>query len=138
MVKPSTDSTIREDDTLASDEIKRINRYKNYISDTKSKSSSSGGGMAGESKEEKDEKAKKNTTDFKSYFLSKISLCENNAIAGALNETNLDKSAEKENPSLGKSTADISFNIDIEAQISKKVKNKKDVTRKMKIILILL
>ena len=134
MAKPSTDSTVREDNTLASDEIKRINRYKNYKSDTKSKSSSSGGGGAGESKEEKVEKVKNKTTDFKSYFLSKISLCENNAIAGALNETNLDKSAEKENPSLGKSTADVSFNIDIEAQISKKVKNKKDVNRKMKII----
>ena len=134
MVKPSTDSTVREDNTLASDEIKRINRYKNYKSDTKSKSSSSGGGGAGESKEEKVEKVKNKTTDFKSYFLSKISLCENNAIAGALNETNLDKSGEKENPSLGKSTADVSFNIDIEAQISKKLKNKKEVKRKMKII----
>ena len=137
IVKPSTDSTVREDDTLASDEIKRINRYKNYKSDTKSKSSSSGGGVEKESKEDKEEKVekvKKKNTDFKSYFLSKISLCENNAIAGAVNETNFDKSGEKENPSLGKSTVDVSFNIDIEAQISKKVKNKKEVNRKMKIV----
>ena len=121
--KPSNDSTIREEDNLASDEIKRINRYKNYKGDTKSKSSSSGGG----------EKVIKKV-DFKSNFLSKISLCENNAIVGANIESNSEKSLEKENPSLGKSTADISFNIDIEAQILKRIKFKKEVNRKIKII----
>ena len=128
--KPSIDSTNREEENLASDELKKINRYKSYKNEAAhSKSSSSGGGEGENIKETK-------KADFKSNFLAKISLCENNVISAENNDSlewNIEK--ERENPSLGKSTADVSFNIDIETQITKKVKgkHKKEATRKMKI-----
>ena len=129
-IKHTSDSTGREgeEDNLASDELKKINRYKSFKNDTKSKSSSSGGGVG-------DGNEKNKTTDFKSFFLSKISLCENNAISATNNNSDVDWNIEKENPSLGKSTSDVSFNIDIESQMLKKInrKNKKEINRKIKI-----
>ena len=132
IIKCSNDSSGREgdEDILASDEQKKINRYKNFKNETKSKSSSSGGG-GGEGEEEKETKS----TNFKTFFLSKISLCENNAIAAANDESDGDWNMEKENPSLGKSVGDVSFNIDIEAQMLKKTngKSKKEISRNFKI-----
>ena len=123
--KTSMDSTTREDESIASDEIKRINKYKSYKNDAANSKSSSTIG----NKNEKNLKKK----DFKSYFLSKVSLCENNVIS-ARNEYDEELYNEKENPSLGKSTADVSFNIDIETQIVKKMKkSKKEINRKMTI-----
>ena len=132
-IKCSNNSSIREEeDNLASDELKKINRYKNHKNEekdkkSKSKSSSSEGG---------DDKAQK-TTNFKSFFLSKISLCENNAISAANNDSDADWNLEKEkeNPSLGKTASDVSFNIDIEAQMMKKTtgKSRKEINRNFKI-----
>ena len=128
MHKTSIDSSAREEEDLASDELKRINKYKSYKNNAVHSKSYSSSGKDNES----EKSSKKN--DFKSYFLSKISLCENNVIS-ARNEFEEEFNNEKENPSLGKSTADVSFNIDIESQIVKKMKgkNKKEINRKMTI-----
>ena len=126
--KTSIDSTAREEEILASDELKRINKYKSLKTEIKQSKSSSSGGGGDDNESEKNKKK----ADFKSYFLSKISLCENNVIS-ARNDFDDDWNNEKENPSLGKSTAEVSFNIEIESQILKKIKNKnkKEVNRKM-------
>ena len=133
--KKSIDSTNREEENLASDELKKINRYKSYkneLEHSKSKSKSKSSSFVDKSSEQ-DKNIKQG--DFKSNFLSKIEICENNVISGGNNESDGDWKIEKENPSLGKSTNDVSFSIDIEAKALKKIKRKniKEINRKMTI-----
>ena len=110
--KPFTDSSSREEGKLASDEIKNINRYKSFRNEKKSKSSLSG---------EEKEKNPKND-EFKTYFLSKISAFESTSIVqlGNNNDSMADFNNEKEIFSLGKNVSEVTFNIDVEADILKK------------------
>ena len=127
-VKPNTESSYREDGKLASDELKKINKYKAYKNEIKSKSSVS--------ESENDKNIKK--SDFRAYFLSRISNYENNTIspvAGNNNESLAELNNEKEIFSLGKNALDVAFNIEVEADILKKNKkrSKKEIKRRIKI-----
>ena len=127
ITKPFTDSSTREEGKLASEEIKNINRYKSYKNEIKSKSSLSG--------EEKEKNAKKNV--FKSYFLSKIKNYENSTNAAILinNDSFGEFNNEKEIVSLGKKASEITFNIDVEADILKKGRGraKKEIKKRIRI-----
>ena len=114
--KPFTESSSREDGKLASDEIKHINKYKAHKNEMKLKSSISGSG--------KEKLPKKN--EFKSFFLSKITSYENNILSQPANnnESLPDFYNDKETFSLGKNVSEVTFNIDIEADILKKSKGK--------------
>ena len=120
--KPYTDSTPRDEGKLTSDELKNINRYKTYKNKNKLNINISGEG--------KDKDI--DSSDFKLYFLSKISANENNIISPGNNETFDDVNNEKEILSLGKNVSDVSFNIDIETNILKR-KNKRDIQKKINI-----
>ena len=129
--KPFTDSSYREEGKLASDEIKNINKYKSYKNDIKSKSSLSG--------EEKDKNEAKNDSnnDYKSYFLNKIKSYENNTTSavGMNNDSFYEANNSKEIFSLGKKISEVSFNIDVEADILKKGKGKtkKEMKKRIRI-----
>ena len=118
-IKLTTESSYREEGKLASDELKRINRYKTHKNEIKAKSKTS------ESQSENDEETKK--SDFKSFFLSRIETFENNTlspVAGNNNESLAELNNEKEIFSLGKNALDVAFNIEVEADIIKKNKKK--------------
>ena len=127
ITKPFTDSSTREEGKLASEEIKNINRYKSYRNEIKSKSSLSG--------EEKENNSKKN--DFKSYFLSKIQNYENSTSAAVViaNDSFGEFNNEKEIVSLGKRVSEVTFNIDVEADILKKGKGraKKEIKKRIRV-----
>ena len=125
--KPFTDSSTREEGKLASDELKNINRYKAYKNEHKSIQNMSGVGK---------EKNYKND-DFKTYILSKISTYENNTVSqvGMNNESLGFLNNERELLSLGKKVSEVTFNIEIEADILKKGKRrtKKDTKKRINI-----
>ena len=131
-IKPNTESSNREEGKLASDELKRINRYKAHKTEIKPKTKTS------ESQSENDEEPKK--SDFKSVFLSKIETYENNTLStfpgNNNNESLAELNNEKEVFSLGKNALDVAFNIEVEADIIKKnkKKSKKEMKRRIKII----
>ena len=116
---------------MASDEIKNINKYKSYKNEIKSKSSLSG--------EEKDKNEAKNysNNDYKSYFLNKIKSYENNTTSavGMNNDSFYEANNSKEIFSLGKKISEVSFNIDVEADILKKGKGKtkKEMKKRIRI-----
>ena len=124
---PLSDSSSREDGKLASDELKNINRYKAYKNELNQKLNISGIGR----------EKNLNKFDYKSYFLTKITTHENNSSSPGVNnnESLGELNNDKEIVSLGKNVSEVSFNIDVEAEILKKgkKKNKKDIKRKIRI-----
>ena len=124
---PLSDSSSREDGKLASDELKNINRYKAYKNELNQKLNISGIGQ----------EKNLNKFDYKSYFLTKITTHENNSSSPGVNnnESLGELNNDKEIVSLGKNVSEVSFNIDVEAEILKngKRKNKKDIKRKIRI-----
>ena len=124
---PLSDSSSREDGKLASDELKNINRYKAYKNELNQKLNISGIGQ----------EKNLNKFDYKSYFLTKITTHENNSSSPGVNnnESLGELNNDKEIVSLGKNVSEVSFNIDVEAEILKKGKrkNKKDIKRKIRI-----
>ena len=124
---PLSDSSSREDGKLASDELKNINRYKAYKNELNQKLNISGIGR----------EKNLNKFDYKSYFLTKITTHENNSSSPGVNnnESLGELNNDKEIVSLGKNVSEVSFNIDVEAEILKKGKrkNKKDIKRKIRI-----
>lgn len=124
---PLSDSSSREDGKLASDELKNINRYKAYKNELNQKLNISGIGQ----------EKNLNKFDYKSYFLTKITSHENNSSSPGVNnnESLGELNNDKEIVSLGKNVSEVSFNIDVEAEILKKGKrkNKKDIKRKIRI-----
>ena len=124
---PLSDSSSREDGKLASDELKNINRYKAYKNELNQKLNISGIGR----------EKNLNKFDYKSYFLTKITTHENNSSSPGVNnnESLGELNNDKEIVSLGKNVSEVSFNIDVEAEILKngKRKNKKDIKRKIRI-----
>ena len=124
---PLSDSSSREDGKLASDELKNINRYKAYKNELNQKLNISGIGR----------EKNLNKFDYKSYFLTKITTHENNSSSPGVNnnESLGELNNDKEIVSLGKNVSEVSFNIDVEAEILKngKRKNKNDIKRKIRI-----